>query len=56
MRVIAAIDYAPLVEKILVHLGLPFERPVIAPARSPPQLELDEDFVDDFGDSELDVA
>jgi hypothetical protein len=26
------------VEKLLAHLGLPTERPVIAPARSPPQL------------------
>jgi hypothetical protein len=32
------------------------ERPVIAPARSPPQLDFDEDFDDpDFGDVEFDV-
>ena len=56
MRVIAAIDDAPLVEKILEHLGLPTERPVIAPARSPPQLEFDDDFSDsEFGDVEFDV-
>ena len=36
MRVIAAIDDPPIVEKILVHLGLPSERPVVSPARSPP--------------------
>jgi hypothetical protein len=56
MRVIAAIDEAPLVEKILAHLGLPTERPPISPARSPPQLYFDEDFEDsDFGDSDFDV-
>ena len=43
-------------ERILAHLGLPTERPVIAPARSPPQLDFDEDFGDpDFGDVEFDV-
>ena len=51
MRVIAAIDDPPLVEKILAHLGLPTERPVIAPARSPPQIDFDED----FGDPDSDV-
>jgi hypothetical protein len=50
MRVIAAIDDPPLVNKILVHLGLPTCRPEISKARSPPQLELD----DDFGDADLD--
>lgn len=56
MRIIAAIDDPPLVEKILAHLGLPSERPPIAPARSPPQLELDEDFEDfDGSESEFDV-
>jgi hypothetical protein len=45
MRVIAAIDDPPLVERILAHLGLPTERPVISPARSPPQPDFDE-FVD----------
>ena len=38
------------------HLGLPTERPVIAPARSPPQLEFDDEFGDsDFGDPDFDV-
>ena len=56
MRIIAAIDDPPLVEKILAHLGLPSERPVIAPARSPPQLEFDDEFGDsDFGDAEFEV-
>jgi len=45
------IDDAPLVEKILAHLGLPTERPSISPARSPPQLE----FADEFGDFDFDV-
>jgi hypothetical protein len=55
LRIIAAIDDPPLVEKILVHLGLPSERPPIAPARSPPQLELDEDY-EDYGDFDFDVS
>ena len=46
MLVIAAIDDAPLVEKILTHLGLPTARPVIAPARSPPSFDFDGDVVD----------
>ena len=54
MRVIAAIDDPPLVKTILDHLGLPAERPAISLARSPPQLELDDDLGDsDFGDSDL---
>jgi hypothetical protein len=61
MRVVAAIDDPPLVQKILAHLGLPTERPVIAPARSPPRLDFDEDvggpdFDPDFGDAEPDVG
>jgi hypothetical protein len=52
MRVIAAIDDPPLVERILAHLGLPTERPVISPARSPPQVE----FVDDMGDCDFAVG
>jgi hypothetical protein len=55
MRVIAAIDDGPLVEKILVHLGLPTDRPVISPARSPPRLEFDDEFGDsDFADPDFD--
>ena len=55
MRVIAAIDDAPIVEKILVHLGLPSERPAIAPARSPPRLEFDDELGDsEFGDPDFD--
>ena len=52
MRVIAAIDDAPIVEKILTHLGLPSERPIISPARSPPQIEFDDEY-DEFGDSDF---
>ena len=55
MRIIAAIDDPPLVLHILAHLGLPSERPFIAPARSPPQLEFDDEFGDsDFGDPDFD--
>ena len=59
MRLIAAIDDPPIVEHILAHLGLPTKRPSIAPARSPPQLEFDDDLgdfdLDDFDDSDFDV-
>jgi hypothetical protein len=52
MRVIAAIDDPPIVEKILAHLGFPTARPPISPARSPPQFDLVDDCcdfpVDDF--------
>ena len=51
LRVIAAIDDPPLVQKILAHLRLPTGRPAIAPARSPPQPAFDE-----FGDSDFDVS
>jgi hypothetical protein len=47
------IDDPPLVEKILVHLGLPTGRPAISPARSPPQLEVADDFgASDFADAD----
>lgn len=43
MRIIAfVIDPAP-VHAILVHLGLPPRPPALAPARAPPQAELDFD-------------
>lgn len=55
-RVIAAIDDPPLVKKILGHLGLPTERVAISAARSPPQLDFDDDFEGfDSEDAELDV-
>ena len=55
-RVIAAIDDPPLVKKILGHLGLPTERVAISGARSPPQLDFDDDFEGfNIGDAELDV-
>ena len=46
MRIIAAIDDPPVLEKILSHLGLPIDRPALAPARSPPE-------TDEFGDFDL---
>lgn len=53
---IAAIDDSPLVEKSLAHLGLSTVRPIIAPARALPKLELDDYFADpDFGDLGVDV-
>jgi hypothetical protein len=38
MRLIALIDQAAVVERILHHLGLPTEVPEPAPARAPPCL------------------
>ena len=35
-RVIAFITQTSVVERILSHLGLPTERPLVMPARSPP--------------------
>jgi transposase InsO family protein len=35
---------AHVIRKILSHLGLPTDPPAAAPARAPPQLELDDDF------------
>jgi hypothetical protein len=54
MRVIALIEERAVIVKILSHLGLPTERPKLAPARAPPQLEL---FNDDCAgcDDELPV-
>jgi hypothetical protein len=40
LRLIACVDEPEAVGKILSHLGLPTEAPGLAPARSPPQLEL----------------
>ena len=38
------------------QLGLPSERPVICPARSPPRFEFDDELGDsDFGDPDFDV-
>jgi len=39
-RIIAFVTETAVVQKILVHLGLPHEPPPIAPARSPPELPL----------------
>jgi len=45
---IAFITDAPVVQRILAHVGLPTEPPDIASARAPPQLDLgfDEDWTD----------
>ncbi len=41
LRLIALIDEARVVERILRHLGLPTDRPEPRPARSPPSAVLD---------------
>jgi hypothetical protein len=38
---VAFIQDPPVIEKILSHLGLPTKPPQFAPARSPPQQEMD---------------
>ncbi len=45
---IAFITDAPVVHKILSHVGLPTDTPPVAAARAPPQLVLDDD--DDWPD------
>ena len=39
-RIIAFVTETAVVERILIHLGLPHEPPLIAQARSPPELPL----------------
>ena len=48
LRLIALIDQAPVIEKILRHLGLPSEIPVPTPARAPPPEHADSAALD-FG-------
>ena len=40
LRLIACIDEPDAIAKILTHLGLPNDAPTLAPARSPPQLQV----------------
>ncbi len=37
LRLLAPIEHARIVERILRHLGLPTDRPEPRPARAPPQ-------------------
>lgn len=41
MRVISEISSPPVIRRILEHLDLPTEVPAFAPARGPPQVNLD---------------
>jgi hypothetical protein len=43
MRVVAFLTEPPIVRPILLHLGLPDRPPPVAPARGPPQAEIDFD-------------
>jgi len=43
MRIIAFVLERPVIERILDHIGEPTAPPVILPARSPPQAEMDFD-------------
>jgi hypothetical protein len=40
-KIIAAVTKPDAIEKILTHLGLPTQPPRLAPARAPPQMDLD---------------
>ena len=57
MRLVAMVDSAKGISKILAHLGLDTEPPQLTPARAPPQLDLAEAFgdFDDFSDCVIDV-
>jgi hypothetical protein len=43
MRILAFLTDPPTVRAVLVHLGLPDRPPLVAPARGPPQAEIDFD-------------
>ena len=45
MRIIAFVLDPPVIERILDHIGEPTTPPMILPARSPPQAEMDFDQV-----------
>ena len=45
MRIIAFVLDPPVIERILDHIGEPTAPPMILPARSPPQAEMDFDQV-----------
>ena len=52
MHRISHIEDPPTIHRILSHLNLPTQPPRMAPARAPPQLELD--FEDDADDASFD--
>jgi hypothetical protein len=54
MRIVAFPTDPPVVRSILLHLGLPDRPPLIAPARAPPQAELDFDPTSGFGPADGD--
>ena len=41
MQIIQAVEDPKVIERILTHLGLPTDLPLVAPARAPPGDELD---------------
>lgn len=43
MRRIQFVDDPPVIERICSHLGLPTAAPPVAPARAPPQQDVDVD-------------
>jgi len=54
MRILAFLTDPPTVRAILLHLALPEEPPFLAPARGPPQAEIDFDQTGAFDPSEGD--
>ena len=60
MRLVAMVKEGKALEKILTHIGIDPTPPKLAPARAPPQLELDafidEPFDDECADWQDDAA
>jgi hypothetical protein len=54
MRIVAFLTDLPTVRSILLHLGLPDRPPLVAPARGPPQAEIDFDQTSGFDPAEGD--
>ena len=50
MRVVAFVLDPPVIERILDHIGEPTTAPIVLPARSPPQAEMDFDQVAGAGE------
>ena len=54
MQTIQVVEAPEVIEKILPHLGLPTDLPPVAPARAPPDNELDFCFAQTVPDTEPD--
>ena len=52
MQIIQVVEDPKVIERILTHLGLPTDLPPVAPARAPPEDELDLCFAQTIPDTE----